>query len=123
MSDDASSIYGTAIASGGGFSNVYPTPSYQAAALKTYFGRHNPPYLPYSGFGTGYDPGNVSVNGGLYNRIGRGIPDVAANGENITVAAQGQFGLLAGTSASTPIFGAIINRVSDPEMRESSLLI
>jgi len=94
---------------------VYPVPSYQAAALKTYFGRHNPPYLSYTAFGTGYDPGNVGANGGLYNRIGRGIPDVAANGDNITVVAQGQLGLEGGTSASTPIFGAIINRVSDPE--------
>jgi len=112
MSEDASSIYGFSFATGGGFSNVFPIPSYQAAALKTYFGRHNPPYLSYSGFGTGFDPANVSANGGLYNRIGRGIPDVAANGDNITVYSQGQLGLVPGTSASTPIFGAIINRVS-----------
>jgi tripeptidyl-peptidase-1 len=118
MSEDATSIYGAAFATGGGFSNVYPVPSYQAAALKTYFGRHNPPYLSYSAFGTAFDPGNVSANGGLYNRIGRGIPDVAANGDNIVVVSRGQTGLVIGTSASTPIFGAIINRVSNPEMEE-----
>lgn len=93
-----------------------PIYSYQADALKTYFGRHNPPYLSYSAFRTGSDPGNVSGNGGLYNRIGRGILDVAANGDNIAMVAQGQLGLVPGASASTPIFGAIINRVSNPKI-------
>jgi len=49
--------------SGGGFSNVFPSPGYQAAAVATYFSEHNPSYPYYTGDDT---------NGGLYNRSGRG---------------------------------------------------
>lgn len=42
----------------------------------------------------------MGIGGGLYNRIGRGIPDVAANGDNIATYVEGQFTLGAGTSAS-----------------------
>ena len=47
--------------------------------------------------------------GGVYNRVGRGIPDVAANGDNIAVFVGGEFGLSGGTSASTPIFASIVS--------------
>lgn len=94
-----------------------------------YFSSHNPPYDSYSAFGTSYNPGDVAANGGLYNRLGRGIPDVSANGDNITMIYQGQKALAAGSSASeflthnsaealmlmgvgAPMFAAIINRVS-----------
>lgn len=43
----------------------------------------------------------MGVNGSLYNRIGRGIPDVAANGDNIASYVTGRFTLGSGTSAST----------------------
>jgi tripeptidyl-peptidase-1 len=97
-----------------------------------YFKDHNPPY-PY------YEGGkNIGKNGGLYNRVGRGYPDVAANGDNIAVYNAGEFDLSGGTSASrsspsltftlekppvrlltvagTPIFGAIINRIIDERL-------
>lgn len=61
-----------------GFSNIFTAPSYQQAAIDTFFSDHNPPY-PY------YYNGNYqnATNGGVYNRNGRGIPDVAANGVSI----------------------------------------
>ncbi|KAE8375728.1 Aorsin [Aspergillus bertholletiae] len=97
-------------ASGGGFSNIYPIPDYQADAVATYFKDHNPPY-PY------YEGGkNLGKNGGVYNRLGRGYPDVAANGDNIAVFNGGQFGSSGGTSASTPIFASIINRIIDERL-------
>ncbi|KAE8354948.1 peptidase S8/S53 domain-containing protein [Aspergillus coremiiformis] len=96
--------------SGGGFSNIYPIPDYQADAVATYFKDHNPPYPYYEG------GDNLGKNGGLYNRLGRGYPDVAANGENIAVYRWGTAGLSAGTSASTPIFAAIINRIIDERL-------
>jgi hypothetical protein len=60
-------------------------------------------------------PGNASfgANGGVYNRNGRGIPDVSANGDNIAVFLEGNFTINGGTSASTPIFASIITLVSD----------
>lgn len=35
--------------SGGGFSNIYPIPSYQSAAVANYFATSPPPYASYSG--------------------------------------------------------------------------
>ena len=59
-----------------------------------YFKDHNPPYPYYEG------AENLGKNGGLYNRLGRGYPDVAANGDNIAVFNGGEFGSSGGTSAS-----------------------
>ncbi|RAK75328.1 S53 family peptidase [Aspergillus fijiensis CBS 313.89] len=97
--------YSIAYASGGGFSNIYPIPSYQAAAVAEYFKNHNPPYPYYKG------AANIGKNGGLYNRLGRGYPDVAANGDNIAMFNAGEYILEGGTSASTPIFSSVINRI------------
>ncbi|OGM49728.1 protease S8 tripeptidyl peptidase I [Aspergillus bombycis] len=97
-------------ASGGGFSNIYPIPDYQADAVATYFKDHNPPYPYYEG------AENLGKNGGLYNRVGRGYPDVAANGDNIAVFNGGELGSSGGTSASTPIFAAIVNRIIDERL-------
>jgi len=99
--------YGSAFSSGGGFSSYYPTPNYQKAAVATYFQEHDPGYP--------YYPGNwTSGNGtGLYNRAGRGFPDVAANGDNIGIYQYDAFGRSGGTSASALIFSSIINRISE----------
>ncbi|KAE8131084.1 peptidase S8/S53 domain-containing protein [Aspergillus pseudotamarii] len=105
---DPDGIY--SYASGGGFSNIYPIPDYQADAVATYFKDHNPPYPYYEG------AENLGKNGGLYNRLGRGYPDVAANGDNIAVFVGGESGSSGGTSASTPIFAAIINRIIDERL-------
>ncbi|KAL6900046.1 peptidase S8/S53 domain-containing protein [Trichoderma evansii] len=60
--------------SGGGFSNILGTPSYQAETVDSYFHKHPPPYDYY----------NITINAthttGLYNRGGRGYPDVSAAG-------------------------------------------
>jgi len=80
--------------SGGGFSNIYPIPKYQASAVSTFFEKHNPPYPYYSALSA--DTEDIKLlpdigalagsSGGIYNRIGRGIPDVSANGDNIAVS-------------------------------------
>lgn len=61
---------------GGGFSNIYPVPSYQRSAVNDYLDHHDPGYKYYRG--------NVSLDetDGIYNRSGRGCryPDVSANG-------------------------------------------
>ena len=102
--------------SGGGFSNLYPQPSYQKAALKTYFADHNPPFKSYSHIfnSTAAVRSGVATNGGVYNRIGRGIPDVAAVGSNMSLVYDGFEGNIGGgTSASTPLFAALINRINE----------
>jgi tripeptidyl-peptidase-1 len=80
--DPAGFPYSVNFSSGGGFSNVYPVPA------------HNPPYPYYSGLVA--DTGDIQTlpdvaalagsTGGIYNRIGRGVPDVAAVGDNIAVS-------------------------------------
>lgn len=89
--DPAGHPYHVNYSSGGGFSNIYATPDYQQQAVATYFKEHNPPYPSYSGLietnvSSLWDAvSGLAANGGIYNRIGRGIPDVAANGDNIAV--------------------------------------
>lgn len=93
--------------SGGGFSNIYPQPDYQKAALATYFANHDPGYKSYNG------NASFGANGGIYNRIGRAYPDVAASGDNGAIFVAGKSSLIGGTSMSSPIFGAILNRINE----------
>ncbi len=75
-------------ATGGGVSNVFPRPAYQAAA--------NVPNSP----------------GGQPNR---GVPDVAGNADPLTgykVRADGQNGVIGGTSAAAPLWGGLIALVN-----------
>jgi tripeptidyl-peptidase-1 len=85
------------IFSGGGFSNVFPMPSYQKNAMATYFAQHAPSY--------GADRYNNS-------QTVRGYPDVSANGVNYVVAVNGQFSLAFGTSASCPTFASLVNMIN-----------
>lgn len=92
--DPAGHPYSVNYSSGGGFSNIYPIPKYQASAVSTFFDKYNPPYPYYSALVN--DTGDITElpniaalvgsGNGIYNRIGRGIPDVAANGDNIAVS-------------------------------------
>lgn len=82
----------TRIESGGGFSNVFGLPAYQAAAVKNWFATANPPY--------GADRFNNSQQT-------RGYPDIAANGVNYITAIDDKFGLVYGTSASTPTVASV----------------
>jgi len=70
--------------SSGGFSNIYPIPAYQQAAVQRYFQIAKPSYPYYEMLG-GF---NASKAGnGIYNRIGHGrLPTVAENvvaGKNV----------------------------------------
>ncbi|KAJ7137306.1 family S53 protease-like protein [Mycena filopes] len=80
---------------GGGFSNVFPAPAYQSAAVAGFLKTV---------------PANFA---GTFNRAGRGYPDVAAQGWNFEIVAGGETGLVGGTSASSPTFAAIIALIND----------
>lgn len=88
----------TVIYSGGGFSNVFPIPSYQASAVHNWFAKYPPPY--------GADRFNNSQQT-------RGFPDIAANGANYVIAIDGQWGLVYGTSASSPTLGSILTLINE----------
>ncbi|KAI9701923.1 MAG: hypothetical protein M1836_001267 [Candelina mexicana] len=86
------------IFSGGGFSNVFNLPDYQAAAVTSFLKDHPPPY--------GAERFNNSGRSRAY-------PDVAANGANYVVAVDGKYSLIYGTSASAPTFGSVITLVNE----------
>ncbi|GAM84188.1 hypothetical protein ANO11243_021810 [Dothideomycetidae sp. 11243] len=88
----------TIIYSGGGFSNNFALPAYQADAVNSWFKNHPPPY--------GADRFNNS-------RTSRGYPDISANGANYVLAIDGTFGLVFGTSASSPTLGSILTLVNE----------
>ncbi|KAF2099512.1 subtilisin-like protein [Rhizodiscina lignyota] len=76
--------------SGGGFSDRFPIPDYQAAAVKKYLGI----------LGTKWN--------GLYNPQGRGFPDLAAQSIAFRIITQGLDEETSGTSASTPTVAGIV---------------
>ncbi|KAG0298346.1 hypothetical protein BGZ98_000227 [Dissophora globulifera] len=81
--------------SAGGFSNHFSRPSYQINAVNGYFGK----------IGTQYS--------GRFNPTGRAYPDVSAQGEHISILKGGQPIQVDGTSASAPIFAAVVALIND----------
>ncbi|XP_067847955.1 tripeptidyl-peptidase 1 [Heptranchias perlo] len=83
--------------SGGGFSNVFKMPDYQAAAVKSYLKKMKS--LPPDTY---------------YNASGRAYPDVAALSDNYWVVSNLiPIPWVSGTSASTPVFGGILALIND----------
>jgi tripeptidyl-peptidase I len=81
--------------SGAGFSNYFGAPDYQADTVSDYID---------------------SLNGlydGLYNKSGRGYPDVAAQSNHDAIAYNGVLRTVGGTSAASPAFAAVIGLVND----------
>ncbi|KAF2221899.1 tripeptidyl-peptidase-like protein [Elsinoe ampelina] len=76
--------------SSGGFSDRFPRPDYQRAAVSRYLDILGDRFS------------------GLYNRKGRGFPDVAAQGRGFRVIDSGRDISVGGTSASSPTFAGII---------------
>jgi len=71
--------------SGGGFSNLFARPDYQADAVSGYL----------DALGNQFQ--------GLFNATGRAYPDVAAQGVGFQVVIGGGVGSVGGTSASSPV--------------------
>ncbi|KAF8903999.1 peptidase S8/S53 domain-containing protein, partial [Mucidula mucida] len=91
------------IYSGGGFSNVFPMPSYQSTLVNDYLKTYS------SSVQYGSAPGYRWNNTGYT----RAYPDISANGANYVVAVNGQFSLVYGTSASAPVVGGIFTLIND----------
>ena len=97
-------------ATGGGFSNMFTPPAYQAAAVSNYFAEAKPD-LPY--YIANADASNVGANGGVYNRAGRGYPDVSANGAFLLTYVNLTQGTFFGTSLASPIFGSVLTLLNE----------
>jgi len=95
---------GGVITSGGGFSFYYPQPSYQAAAVTNYLKTAPAGTLPPSS---------------MFNAQGRGYPDVAVMCYNYNVVIGGNTYQESGTSASTPVFAAIVTLINGQRLAAS----
>ncbi|KAJ7907751.1 peptidase S8/S53 domain-containing protein [Mycena leptocephala] len=73
--------------SGGGFSNYFPTASYQTTQVTSF--------------------------AGTFNETGRGYPDVSLQGYYFDIVGGGETGTSSGTSASSPTFASIIALIND----------
>ncbi|PSR76071.1 tripeptidyl-peptidase [Coniella lustricola] len=76
--------------SGGGFSIYHARPAWQQDAVAGYLAAIGDTYA------------------GLYNASGRGIPDVAAQGEQYLIIDDGRGAAISGTSASAPTFAGVV---------------
>ena len=103
----------TRFPSGGGFSNIYSRPSYQNSAVNTYLSSYVPAYKSYNLTTSTNNPTEAQTAGGLYNKAGRGYPDFSAVGDNVVIINNGAPVTIGGTSASAPVFAAILNRVNE----------
>jgi len=90
---------------GGGFSNTFPIPSYQADAVAAY---KNTTDLPDQRF---------------WNNSGRGYPDVSALAgvqNAYCVFAVNQFVGVGGTSASCPVFAGVVAKLNEIRLQKGS---
>lgn len=79
----------------------------------SYFSQHDPGYSYYT-----TKDGNVPALGGIYNRAGRGYPDLAALGDNGVVVVQGKSGRSGGTSMSAPLVASIFTRINEERLKK-----
>ena len=96
--------------SGGGFSNYFARPQYQDEMVSRYFQDHDPGYKTYNSNGVDVKlkSTNIGSNGGIYNKAGRGFPDVSANGVNFPEYWDTYFLKDRGTSVAAPVWASVI---------------
>mmetsp|Transcript_30232 Transcript_30232/g.33785 ORF Transcript_30232/g.33785 Transcript_30232/m.33785 type:complete len:515 (-) Transcript_30232:53-1597(-) len=84
---------------GGGFSEITATPSWQQAAVAKYTSSNA--ILPPNQY---------------WSKTNRGYPDISATGSRILIIQNGRASQSAGTSASTPTIAAIVSLLNDARM-------
>ncbi|KAJ6179418.1 hypothetical protein N7519_009879 [Penicillium mononematosum] len=97
--------------SSGGFSNYFPQPSYQKKAVEKYFQKAKLTYPYYSEMEV-----NLNKTKGLYNRIGRGYPDVSANGAVFPAYNGGKITHYYGASLASPLFASVLNLINEERL-------
>ena len=77
--------------------------------------------IRYKTYSVNADASNLGIDGGRYNKIGRGYPDVSANGANLLAFVQQGLGHWYGTSLAAPIWAAVVTLVSRFNLLLSSI--
>jgi len=112
---------GGLITTGGGFSNMYSTPSWQEADVAAYF--ENVSQLPYNTSDVSiddyYSHTDSVIIRGTYNPYGRGYPDVSAWSSFVWVNIGGTLYQVAGTSVATPVFAAIVSLTNAANLKKN----
>lgn len=85
--------------SSGGFSNYFSRPAWQNDTVNAYLDRIG------------------DSKAGLFNRTGRGIPDISVIGSHFGVIWGGVPSITGGTSASTPVVAAMVALVNDQRLK------
>ena len=89
------------ITSGGGFSDYYSQPTWQASAVAGYFK-------------AAAAAGQTPIPG--YNAKGRGYPDISIAGLNYLTIVNKRFSGMSGTSASAPVVAGIVSNINAARM-------
>ncbi|KAJ7162822.1 subtilisin-like protein [Mycena filopes] len=99
--NDPESACEEVIFSGGGFSNIFALPNYQAHAVGGFLRDHPPPFTD-----------------GQFNNSGkvRAYPDLSANGAFYVIGVDGELELVFGTSASAPTTASIFTMINDARL-------
>ncbi|KAF6219654.1 hypothetical protein HO133_004123 [Letharia lupina] len=94
------------VAGSGGFSNYFPRPEYQAAAVSTYLNDH-------------ISAATKEYFSAFTNFANRGFPDVSAHSltPDYAVVVNAAAGLSGGTSAAAPVFSSVIALLNDARFR------
>ena len=92
-----SSETGGIVTSGGGFSSIFKQPPYQKDAVEGFFKNSDEKDLP---------PKDQ------FHSKGRAYPDVSLLGYNYIIVDGGQFSAESGTSASAPVFAAMLSLIN-----------
>lgn len=108
---------GGGITTGGGFSNLYSTPSWQHEAIGTYFDQvfqseSTKPFVSNSQASPGFQYPNP-----MFNRNGRGFPDISAMGSRYIVVVNATYYIVSGTSASTPVVAGMLSLINAERVR------
>ena len=101
-------VLSTIAHSGGGFSNVFALPAYQAQTVKAWFEAHPPPY-----------------DSDRYNssQASRGYPDISANGANFAFSVGAEWELTYGTSASAPVLASILTLINQQRLKAGKSVV
>lgn len=92
---------GALITSGGGFSTVFPQPSYQQRAVESYLAKDS-----------------VQPLMSMFDSQGRAYPDIAALGHSFPVVTNGQMWPTDGTSVSAPIVASMVVIINEMLLKQ-----